>query len=84
MRSDTSSERPALPGDLCTCGRQAVTVFINQEFGEVGYCGIEGASFNPVLPCPFCSSSSPHRQPWGDPDKCPQYTVRPTDSAGED
>ncbi|MFD0685889.1 hypothetical protein [Actinomadura fibrosa] len=33
------SERPARPGETCTCGRMATTVFLTERFGEVGYCG---------------------------------------------
>lgn len=71
-----SHERPAESGELCTCGRQAAVVYPTEEYGEVGYCGIEGASFRPVLPCPWCSSTELHTQSWGDPTRCPQYTLR--------
>lgn len=74
-----SEQRVARPGELCTCGRAAVTVFISEEYGEVGYCGIEGSAANPVLPCPWCSSVEPHKQSWGDPAKCPEYQIRPPD-----
>ncbi len=72
-----SNERPAEAGELCTCGRPAVVVYVNEEYGDVGYCGIEGAAFRPVLPCPWCGSSEAHKEPWGDPGRCPQYTLRP-------
>ncbi|MFD9249601.1 hypothetical protein [Streptomyces bottropensis] len=71
-------ERPAVPGELCTCGRQAIVVYVTAEHGEVGHCGIEGAAFRPVLPCPWCGATEPHTVPWGDPGRCPQYTLRPT------
>lgn len=74
-----STERPAVLGELCTCGRQAVVVFSNAKFGEVGYCGIEGSQSRPVLPCPWCKSTKPHTTPWGDPGKCPDYRLRPPD-----
>jgi hypothetical protein len=70
-----SQQRAAEPGELCTCGRQAVTVFFTDRFGDVGYCGIEGAAFRPVLPCPWCGSSEPHKEPWGDPGRCPEYRL---------
>ncbi len=35
----TSEDKP-LPGERCTCGRPAVTVFLTEKFGRVGYCGI--------------------------------------------
>lgn len=72
----TSEQRPAKPGELCTCGRQAVTVFHNDEFGDVGYCGIEGAASRPVLPCPWCGAGVPHTESWGDPGRCPDYQLR--------
>jgi hypothetical protein len=31
--------RLAEPGECCTCGRQAVIVFLAGDFGEVGWCG---------------------------------------------
>lgn len=67
------SERPAGLGELCVCGRQAVTVFVGVR--EIGYCG----AFGPprVAPCPFCGATEPHRAPWGDPEVCPDYRVRP-------
>lgn len=69
--------RPAEPGELCTCGRQAVTVIHTQDFGDVGHCGVDGGAFTPVLPCPWCGSSGPHKQAWGDPARCPDYQLRP-------
>jgi hypothetical protein len=71
-----STQRPAEPGELCTCGRPAVVVFSNEEFGDVGYCGIEGSQGRPVLPCPWCGSTKMHTAPWGDPGKCPDYQLR--------
>lgn len=52
-------------------------MFRNDKFGEVGYCGIEGSASDPVLPCPFCGSSEPHKESWGDPMRCPDYALRP-------
>lgn len=76
-----TEERRAEPGELCTCGRQAVTVYASEQFGEVGFCGIEGAAFRAVLPCPWCASGEPHKEPWGDPGKCPDYRLRPDEDA---
>jgi hypothetical protein len=73
----TSEQRPADTGELCTCGRQAAVVYGTEQFGDVGYCGIEGAAFRPVLPCPWCGASEPHTQSWGDPGKCPDYQLHP-------
>ena len=69
-------ERPAEPGDRCTCGREAVVVYSSEKFGDVGYCGIEGSAARPVLPCPWCDSTTPHQESWGDPAKCPSYQLR--------
>lgn len=71
-----SHQRAAQPGELCTCGRQAVTVTPTDRFGDVGYCGVEGAASTPVLPCPWCGSGEPHREAWGDPGRCPEYRLR--------
>lgn len=80
-----SGQRPAEPGELCTCGRQAVTVYPTHDYGDVGHCGTEGAAFQPVLPCPWCGATKPHATSWGDPVRCPGYTLRPKPEAdGED
>lgn len=77
-----STERRAADGELCTCGRQAVVVFTNENFGDVGYCGIDGAQGRPVLPCPWCGSTTAHTASWGDPDKCPDYQLRAPTTPG--
>jgi hypothetical protein len=74
-------ERPAEPGELCTCGRQARTVITTSRWGLVGSCDIPGRSGAPVLPCPFCGATEPHREPWGDMAKCPLYRLQPADGA---
>ena len=73
----TSDQRPAEHGELCTCGRQAVTVFIT-DHGEIGYCSIPDGG-NQSGPCPFCGAVERHRQPWGDPMPCPEYQLRPAE-----
>lgn len=73
----SSGQRPAVPGELCTCGRNAIVVYTTGQFGDVGYCGIEGAAFHPVLPCPWCGARVPHEKPYGGPDRCPDYQLRP-------
>ncbi len=35
-------ERPARPGEQCTCGRAAIKVYIREDGLEVPYCGIPG------------------------------------------
>lgn len=75
---DPTTERPALPGELCTCGRQARTVFITRRWGEVGSCDTENSGQQPVLPCPFCGATEAH-QVGGEIVKCPQYQLRGLD-----
>jgi hypothetical protein len=61
------SERPAKPGELCTCGRQASVVYHGGAFGDTGWCGqLDGGAG----PCPFCG----HRQHQF---RCPNYQLRP-------
>lgn len=86
-----SDERPAQPGELCTCGHPAVVVYSNERFGEVGYCGAPGSARIAVSPCPFCGARFPHKTSWGDPERCPDYQLIPpavwrdgvADSTGE-
>ena len=64
--------RLAVPGELCTCGRQAITV-IRTAQGDVGDCGIpDGGAGGPSL-CPFCRGGEPH--PHGR--RCPRYRIIP-------
>lgn len=65
-----STERRAELGELCTCGRQAITVFITDKFGETGYCGMSdgGAKRGP---CPFCGGPRHDSS-----ERCPQYRLR--------
>ena len=46
-------QRPAEPGEYCTCGRQAVLVFTGGAHGDTGYCGLPDAG-DRAGPCPFC------------------------------
>ena len=66
-----STERPAAPGELCTCGRQAVVVYLGSIFGPTGYCGVPDGG-DSTGPCPFCSGSR-HTEPQG---RCPHYRLR--------
>jgi hypothetical protein len=65
------SERPAVPGERCTCGRQAVAVYLTSRFGPIGYCGIPDGG-DQAGPCPFCGGPR-HREPDG---RCPDYRLR--------
>ena len=63
-----SHQRRAQPGELCTCGRQAITVFVTEKWGETGYCGrTDGGRSGP---CPFCGDD---RHEFG---RCPEYRLR--------
>jgi hypothetical protein len=65
------SERLALPGERCTCGRQAIVVYLTSVFGPIGYCGIADGG-DQAGPCPFCGGPR-HEQPYG---RCPDYRLR--------
>jgi hypothetical protein len=66
----STTERPAEPREVCTCGRPAAVVFISDEWGEVGYCGI--ADGGRPGPCAFCGAPASH-----DGQRCGAYTLRP-------
>lgn len=61
-------ERPAEPGEVCTCGRPAVIVFTGGPYGDTGYCGVPDGGLRG--PCRWCGGQHDGR--------CPQYRVRPT------
>jgi hypothetical protein len=63
------TERPAVPGERCTCGRQAVVVYLGGVFGPTGYCGIADGG-DQAGPCPFCGG--PRHQSG----RCPDYRLR--------
>ena len=65
------TERPAAPEELCTCGRQAIVVYLGSAFGPTGYCGIPDGGEG-TGPCPFCGGPR-HREPYG---RCPVYRLR--------
>ena len=65
------SERPAAPGELCTCGRQAVVVYLGGVLGPTGYCGVPDGG-DRHGPCPFCGGPR-HTEPEG---RCPDYRLR--------
>lgn len=64
--------RRADTGELCTCGRQAVEVFVFSDGRpDVGYCGVADGGGH-ITPCPFCNAPAAH----GD-EVCPHYRLRP-------
>jgi hypothetical protein len=62
------TERSAELGELCTCGRQALVVYLGSAFGPTGWCGI-GDGGDRTGPCPFCGGDR-HEG------RCPQYCLR--------
>jgi hypothetical protein len=65
----TGTERLAEPGERCTCGRQAIVVYLGSRFGPTGYCGVADGG-DQAGPCPFCGGP---RHPGG---RCPDYRLR--------
>ena len=61
-------ERPAEPGELCTCGRQAVVIYLGGRWGPTGWCGIRDGGDRSGS-CPFCGGDR-HEG------RCPQYRLR--------
>jgi hypothetical protein len=71
-----ATERAAQPGELCTCGRQAIAVYPSDHYGEVGWCGISDGG-DRTGPCPFCGGRR-HGELGG----CPRYRLRLDQAAG--
>jgi hypothetical protein len=65
------TERPAEPGELCTCGRPAVVVYLGSEWGPTGACLIQDGG-DRTGPCPFCGGPR-HGFEEG---RCPDYRLR--------
>jgi hypothetical protein len=63
------TERPVVLGERCTCGRQAIVVYLGSVFGPTGYCGIADGG-DQAGPCPFCGG--PRHQSG----RCPDYRLR--------
>lgn len=62
------TERPARPGELCTCGRPAAVVFLTEQWKPTGWCGISDGGAKG--PCIFCDG------PAHDGERCPRYQLR--------
>jgi hypothetical protein len=65
------TERPAEPGERCTCGSQAIVVDLGSIFGPTGYCGIPDGGED-TGPYPFCGG--PRHLEWEG--RCPHYRLR--------
>ena len=61
--------RPAQPGEVCTCGRLAVVVFLTERWGATGWCGVSDGGRKDA--CTFCDTTA------HDGERCPQYRLRP-------
>ena len=57
-----AGDRRPEPGERCTCGRLAVTVFVGSDGHETPWCGLSDVA--PAEPAPGC----PDPAPLGDPD----------------
>jgi hypothetical protein len=64
-----TAERQAERGELCTCGRPAVTVYSTEHYGEIGWCGRSDGGRRG--PCVFCGTAAGH-----DGDRCPAYVLQ--------
>lgn len=82
--------RRAEPGELCTCGRQAVEVYDTPRFGPIGACHRQNGGQPEGGWCPFCENELRHDEPRVDDDlnqvgvflqgrRCPRYRLRLTD-----
>ena len=63
-------ERPARPGERCTCGRQARVVFLTEQCGPTGWCGLSDGGRRGA--CWFRGARGGH-----DGRRCPAYRLRP-------
>jgi hypothetical protein len=74
MPAETKTERPAQPGELCTCGRQAIVVYLGTAFGDTGWCGLSDGGARQG-PCPWCGDPRSVREAHDG--RCPSYRLRP-------
>lgn len=82
----SARERPAVPGDLCTCGRQAVVVYTSRPADPVGHCGLDNGGRPANDWCPFCENKLRHdaagvNGPIPQGERCPRYRLRLDDPA---
>jgi hypothetical protein len=68
----TATERLAEPGELCTCGRPAIIVYLGGRYGDTGWCGLSDGGAKG--PCSFCGDPVPHIG------RCKHYELRLTGS----
>jgi integrase len=65
----STTEHTAADGELCTCGRQAVIVYVHDDGRETDYCGRPDGGAT-AGPCPFCGGERHSSGP------CPKYRPR--------
>jgi hypothetical protein len=63
------TQRPARPGELCTCGRPAQIVFLTEQWGPTRWCGISDRGA--TGPCVFCNGPAHTNE------RCPRYQLHP-------
>src|SRR5437762_688269 len=64
------AQRQAEPGDLCTCGRGAVLVFLIEGQPPIGWCGLSDGGRGGR--CMFCGDPTGHSEG----PRCPAYQLR--------
>ncbi len=52
--------RPATAGELCTCGREAITVYEGGRYGDTGHCGRSDGGLPKDGTCSFCGDEVDH------------------------
>jgi hypothetical protein len=70
-----NGQRPAQPGECCTCGRQALVVYLTERSGEVGWCCLSDGGRGGA--CPLGGEQAGHSQ-----EPCLSYTLRPGPAPG--
>lgn len=71
-----TTERPAAPGERCTCGRPAILVYTTDDYGPIGFCGIsDGGAKGPCYPLIHHPLGLNSHHP--DDPVCPHYKLLP-------
>lgn len=74
-------QRPAVAGELCTCGRPAMVIYVSRPDDPVGHCGLENGGRPENGWCPFCENELRHDSagvdgPIPQGERCPRYRLR--------
>jgi len=62
-----ATQRPARPDEACTCGRPALIVYLTEQWGPTGWCGISDGC---ATACIFCDGPAHNGE------RCSQYQLR--------